>query len=60
MPNDDQTEFETSSELRRGPVPSPTESAESRQPPRNRSTMLMVALVTLLILVALVVYFLLR
>jgi hypothetical protein len=60
MPRDDETEFETTSELRRGPVPPPADSAERRQLPSNRSAMLMVALATLLIFVALVVYFLVR
>jgi hypothetical protein len=70
--NDDETGFETSAELRRAEeqktadeyVPAPTETA----PPApygaetlgRRRTMLVVGLVTLLILLGLVVYFVLR
>jgi hypothetical protein len=70
--NDDETGFETSAELRRAEaqdaadeyVPAPTEPAApapyGAEALGRRRTMLVVGLVTLLILLGVVVYFLLR
>lgn len=60
-PQDDQTGFETASELRREPPPSPAPmSAPPASLPRSRKGLLLLALATSPVLLSLILYFVLR